>query len=250
MAVVLALFPGGAAARAAVLAPGLTRSDFKSILTMAGTHWPHGCQGVMLYRAPASVMRGRRIAPAAGRRCTILIRRGTKLTATGWCRALQPVFARLAGAAPPSSWPYDCSLAVGPTPAKAKLVGVPGLTPDQVTAAYKVASAHWPASRCRGHEQMRWGSPEQLALGLAEEPQPGLITLGEAIRGDQRCTIWLNEAVTEWTPYDLCLVSEHEFGHLAGLGHSTSGVMAPVNAHSPDCESAFPVAPGATAPTS
>jgi hypothetical protein len=247
------------AAAARDLAPGLSRTDLKSIIDMAGTRWPKTpCQGVMVYSLPASRMRGLSAAPALGRRCTVLLSRGTHLTATGWCRALEGVFARLARGTTAAAWPYDCTTAVGPVPTKPKLLTVPGVGPDEVQQAYQVASAHWPGSGCQGREQLRWATPEQLAAGSGGEPAQGLTTMGIAHRRDPRCIVYVNASISDWTPYELCLVIEHEFGHLKGLGHATSGVMAPVDAHSPDCEAAFPPAtpeappavPGATARSS
>jgi hypothetical protein len=242
------------AAQARDRATGLSRTDMQAIFQLASTHWPSSpCGRVAVFSLPARHMKGLRVAPALGRNCTILIRRGTKLTPTGWCRALQPVFGRLAGAAPSSAWPYDCSMVVGPRPIKPKLVSVPGVSSADVQAAYRVASAHWPGSGCEGREQVRWASPEQLAAGSGGEPGQGLTTMGIAHLRDPHCVVLLNDSVTDWTPYELCLVIEHEFGHLKGLPHAASGVMAPVDAHSPDCEAAFgpaPVDAPVTAPVS
>jgi hypothetical protein len=90
---------------------------------------------------------------------------------------------------------------------------------------------------------VRWASPEQLAAGSGGEPGQGLTTMGIAHLRDPHCVVLLNDSVTDWTPYEFCLVIEHEFGHLKGLPHAASGVMAPVDAHSPDCEAAFGPAP-------
>lgn len=239
------------AAAARDLAPGLSQDDLGAIIDMAGTRWPKTpCQGVTVYAMPGSRMRGLRAAPALGRRCAVLVNRGVRLTATGWCRALEPVFARLARGAAPAAWPYDCATAVGPRPAEPKLLTVPGVTASQVQHAYDVAAAHWPGSGCQGREQLRWATPEQLSAGSGGEPAQGLTTMGIARRGDPRCNVYVNASITDWTPYELCLVIEHEFGHLKGLPHAASGVMAPVNAHSPDCERAFPDPAAVTAPSS
>ena len=232
------------AAQAREVVPGLSRTDLQSIFALASAHWPAAsCGDVQVFTLPASRMKGLRAAPALGRSCTILIRRGTKLTATGWCRALEPVFTRLVGASGPSDWPYDCSLAVGPKPTAPKLTTVPDVSAADVQRAYKVADAHWTGSGCQGREQLRWASPGQLAAGSGGEPGQGLTTMGIARLRDPRCVVWLNRSVTDWTPYEFCLVIEHEFGHLKGLPHAASGVMAPVDAHSPDCEAAFPPQP-------
>jgi hypothetical protein len=230
-----------ASARAADIAPGLSRADMRAIYQLAGPRWPDTpCRSVHFYTLAPQAMRGMRVAPAAGRPCTVLFRRGTRLTAGGWCRALEPVLARLASGTTASAWPYDCTLAVGPVPRAPKLVDVPGVSAADVRSAYDVAGAHWPTSACRGREQLRWATREQLAAGSGGEPEHGLTTMGIARRGDPRCTVLLNAAVSGWTPGELCLVMEHEFGHLKGLGHAPTGVMAPVDAHSPDCEAAFP----------
>ena len=49
--------------------------------------------------------------------------------------------------------------------------------------------------------------------------------MGIARLHDPKCIVYVNASITDWTPYEFCLVIEHEFGHLRGLGHATSGVM-------------------------
>jgi hypothetical protein len=228
------------AANASELVPGLSRTDMRSIVTLAGTHWPKlSCKGLSVYTMPAARMKGLRAAPALGRSCTVLLNRDARLTATGWCRALERVFSRMNRGRATSAWPYDCTIAVGPTPATPKLLTVPGVTPEEVQQAYDVAKAHWAGSGCQGREQLRWASPAQLAAGSNGEPAQGLTIMGIARLHDPKCIVYVNASISDWTPYEFCLVVEHEFGHLKGLGHATSGVMAPVNAHSPDCEAAF-----------
>ena len=120
------------AAHASELAPGLSRTDMRSIVTLAGTHWPKlSCKGLSVYTMPGARMKGLRAAPALGRSCTVLLNRDVRLTATGWCRALERVFARMNRGRASSAWPYDCTIAVGPTPATPKLLTVPGVTPER-----------------------------------------------------------------------------------------------------------------------
>src|SRR3954447_24467744 len=134
----LALAPAAGAARVSL--PGLTLPDAHGILELAHARWPAmRCAGVTYARVPARTMRGMKVALDANRRCTILFSAGARKTATGWCRALYPVYASLAAGAAASSWPYDCSLAVGPRPTRPRLVRVPGLSAAVVQRAYRVA---------------------------------------------------------------------------------------------------------------
>src|SRR5436190_9781 len=146
---------GAPAAGARVVAGGLSLSDAHGILELAHSRWPSmPCAGVTYARVPARTMRGMKVALDANRRCTILFNAGARKTATGWCRALYPVYASLAAGATASAWPYDCSLAVGPRPARPRMVRVPGLGASVVQSAYRVADAHWPGSGCAGREQL------------------------------------------------------------------------------------------------
>jgi hypothetical protein len=231
-----------AAAQAQPVAPGLSRSDAQAIFDLAGAHWPGSpCRTARFATIPPSAMRGQSVARAAGTRCAIVFNAGRRLSAVGWCRALEPVLRRLAAGARPSAWPYDCSTAVGPIARKPQMLLVPGVSSADVQRAYRVASAHWPSSPCRGREQLRWATPAMLAAGSGGEPGDGAVTLGEARLRDPRCVAYFNSSWTPWTVEMLCHVAEHEFGHLYGLGHSAdpNDVMAPTGGHATDCEAAF-----------
>lgn len=229
-------------AHAAQIAPGLSHTDAQAIFDLAGSHWPKSpCHTTRFATVPPTAMRGQTVAKAAGTRCAIVFNGARRLSAVGWCRALKPVFARLAAGARASAWPYDCSSTVGPVATAPKMLPVPGLSASDVQRAYRVASAHWPSSPCRGREQLRWASPAMLAAGSGGEPGDGAVTLGEARLRDRRCVAYFNSSWTPWTAEMLCHVAEHEFGHLYGLGHSRdpNDVMAPMGGHATDCEAAF-----------
>src|SRR4051794_20937301 len=231
-----------AAAQAAPVAPGLSRADAQAIFDLAGAHWPKSpCQMTRFATVPPSAMRGQTVAKAAGARCAVVFNAARRLSAAGWCRALKPGFQRLAAGTRASAWPYDCSLAVGPIARAPKLFSVPGLASTEVQRAYRVASAHWPNSPCRGREQLRWATPAMLAAGSGGEPGHGAVTLGEARLRDPRCVAYFNSSRTPWTGEMLCHVAQHEVGHLHGPGHSAdpNAVMAPPGGHATDCEAAF-----------
>src|SRR4051812_41777044 len=102
-----------AAAQAQQVAPGLSQPDAQAIFDLAGAHWPKSpCRMARFVAVPPSAMRGQTAAKAAGTPCAIVFNAARRLSAVGWCRALEPVFRRLAAGARASAWPYDCSLAV------------------------------------------------------------------------------------------------------------------------------------------
>src|SRR4051794_23533533 len=87
-------------ADAAPVAPGLSRSDAQAIFDLAGAHWPKApCRVARFAAVPPGAMRGQTVAKAAGARCAIVFNAGRRLSAVGWCRALEPVFRRLAAGA-------------------------------------------------------------------------------------------------------------------------------------------------------
>ena len=229
------------AAHAGRVVAGLSQRDADAIMSLAHAHWPSiQCGGVAVVKVPKRIMRA---AAAADRNrpCTILLRRDIRLSATGWCKALKPAFARLARGGRPSAVPYDCSVVVGPAPTRAKLLTVPGLSAEDVRRAYEVASAHWPTSRCRGREQLRWATNAQLLAQSRTPPESGTVIVGQARLRDARCITWLNADVPGWPARELCTTLAHEFGHLHGLGHSSQSgsLMAAVDGRSLECEAAF-----------
>src|SRR4051812_46031279 len=202
-----------AAAQAQPVAPGLSRSDAQAIFDLAGAHWPGSpCRTARFATIPPSAMRGQSVARAAGTRCAIVFNAGRRLSAVGWCRALEPVLRRLAAGARPSAWPYDCSTAVGPIARKPKMLLVPGVSSADVQRAYRVASAHWPSSPCRGREQLRWANPAMLAAGGGGGPGHGSGTLGGGRRRDPRRVTYFHSAWGQWAAEWVCHVGAHGYG--------------------------------------
>lgn len=117
------------------------------------------------------------------------------------------------------------------------------LDSDTARSAYRVADAHWPASPCRGREQVH--------LAALHGPA-GRATIGPG--NDNSCAVDLASTPQSgaWTQLMLCAVLEHEFGHLSGSAHSRNpaDVMFPsTDGHNAqDCVRAFPtVAAGSAA---
>jgi hypothetical protein len=246
----LAAFAVAPAAHAETIAPGLSRTDANQIDLLARAHWPQmPCATIPFVRLPGSRMGGRSVALEVHGGCGVVFNSGRRLSAVGWCRVLYGVFKKLAGSSPASAWPYNCTLSVGPRPARPRLISVPGLSAAQVRQAYEVATGHWQSSSCRGREQLHWASNAQLLVGGGTDPGPGAVVMGEALLHDSRCVAYLNASVSGWDAETLCVTLEHEFGHLKGLEHSTdpTNVMYPVNARAADCEKAFPL-PGVPTP--
>jgi hypothetical protein len=235
--VALACTPASASAR--TLAPGLSDRTASAIIDLAHAHWP----GTPCSVVGGSSVRGLRGAAAVDPRrgCAILVNARRKLTPLGWCRALKPVFARLANGTKPSVVPYDCMDAVGPLPSPPRRVTPAGVSAAQARLAYRIASEHWPTSGCKGREQVRVAPTAQLLARTLSADEPGTLIMGAAGLRDPRCVVYLNGDVPRWSPALLCLVAEHEFGHLAGHKHSTTpdDVMNAIDGRSPDCEEAF-----------
>jgi Matrixin len=236
----LALAP---AAQARSLAPGLSKRTAEDVVGLAKAHWPalESCSSVRVLKVSRRVMRR---SAAADRRlsCTLLLRRGIRLSAKGWCRALKPAFQRMARGGRRSAIPYDCSVIIGRRPKRYKLPRVRGLSPSVVKQVYKVASSHWPRSHCRAREQVRLASNAQLvAQSATGAPSGDTFIAGQARLRDRLCITWLNADVPAWPAVDLCITLAHEFGHLTGLEHSSDpdDLMAPIDARSARCEAAF-----------
>jgi Matrixin len=80
-----------------------------------------------------------------------------------------------------------------------------------------IARAAWPGSRCAGREQVHLGADAALRAQA-----PALAGPGESLNGiaePDTCEVWLASAMSART---FCTVLVHEFGHLAGRGHTTT----------------------------
>ena len=235
----LALACAPASASARTLAPGLTDRTASAIVDLAHAHWPGTPCSAIAGTAYRGLSSAAAIDPRRG--CALLVNPRRKLTAVGWCRALKPVFARLAAGTKPSVVPYDCVDAVGPLPSPPRRVTPPGVTLAEARVAYRIASEHWPTSGCRGREQVRLAPTDELLARTLSANEPGTLIMGAAGLRDSRCVVYLNGDLPQWSPALLCLVAEHEFGHLAGHKHSSDpdNVMVAIDARAPDCEEAF-----------
>lgn len=80
--------------------------------------------------------------------------------------------------------------------------------------ATAVASAHWPSSPCRGRESVDWTPQARLD---ADHPGDGIA----ADAAPKDCRVRLSEAARDWSGPRVCALLEHEFGHLAGMAHSS-----------------------------
>ncbi len=122
--------------------------------------------------------------------------------------------------------------AVWPTPA--------GMRADHARAAYLIADAHWPGSPCKDGERVAMASQDEVVrrAGAAAPKDTSLLLVAYA--DSDGCRVWLNEEAT-WTPARLCMIAEHEFGHLAGRAHAADpdDVMAPIVRRAADCEPFF-----------
>lgn len=110
-------------------------------------------------------------------------------------------------------------------------------SPPWLTRAIAVADAHWPASPCKGREVV---IPADQATIDQFVPGAGSVATSW-------CRVFVNWGL--WAHYPArhkCRMLEHEFGHLAGHGHSLkpASVMFPivfdVGINSLDCVRAFP----------
>jgi hypothetical protein len=62
-------------------------------------------------------------------------------------------------------------------------------------------------------------------------------TLTIALADPAACTITMHRSAPFWLFRDYCNVLVHEYGHLAGLGHSDTGIMQPLGGTWPECGS-------------
>lgn len=105
--------------------------------------------------------------------------------------------------------------------------------------AIRIADAHWPTSPCRGRQQVIGITP-----AVADAYRPGVLAYAPA---DGSCRVWVAWQRLAGYPTRLrCRLLVHEFGHLAGRGHSTrpASVMYPtlmdLRVNTLDCYRAFP----------
>lgn len=98
--------------------------------------------------------------------------------------------------------------------------------------AVNVASAAWPDSACAG----------RLDVREADLSSRGDARLGEAVIGDtKRCRITLDGRSFRALDQSYgCAIIVHEAGHLAGRGHSPSGIMAAIVEPWPPCDKPAP----------
>lgn len=105
------------------------------------------------------------------------------------------------------------SLALTATPAQA--------ASDTLTRSVDVAYAANP--------EVRALCPAGVALTVADLEVAGRAWVGQ-------CRVEIDDDLVRGYPWPrLCSVVVHEWGHLAGLGHSTGGNMAPEAGHHPAC---------------
>lgn len=125
-------------------------------------------------------------------------------------------------------------------------------TDADVQKAITVADAHWPTSPCFEHHDIHWDTFAEAQAEIdalwPNYMQVGMIGFGSY----QGCKVWivwdkLRLGVDAYGSIGmLCTLLEHEFGHNAGLLHSTdpNDVMYPeLTRTSDDCRVAFPPPP-------
>lgn len=100
-------------------------------------------------------------------------------------------------------------------------------TAADLTRAVSVADTYWPDSPCKGQEVV-----EEVSL----TDMPWLANIGGALKWEGECIV---EIVKENIPdaLTLCGILVHEFGHAAGMVHSTdpTNVMYPTLVIAPEC---------------
>jgi hypothetical protein len=116
----------------------------------------------------------------------------------------------------------------------------PGVDVETARQAYAIAAAHWPDNPCVGQEQIGLARQAVLEELAGDSAVSGADVRLVAVAAAGSCRVLLNDEII-WTGATLCMIAEHEYGHLAGLGHSPDpdDVMAAVVRRAPDCEAVF-----------
>lgn len=109
-----------------------------------------------------------------------------------------------------------CLLSITPAMAFNPYTGLsPADTYPALGRALPVARAAWPDSPCTGREYVAFKAPD-----LVEDGQLSYFgDTGDAYALPQGCRVYISTSVL--SGYQLCALLVHEFGHLAGQGHSS-----------------------------
>ena len=100
-------------------------------------------------------------------------------------------------------------------PASPALAQAPTTDAARLQQFLPIARAAWPGSPCAGREQVHLASDAALRAQA-----PAIAGPGESLNGmaePDACEVWMASGMSART---FCTVLVHEFGHLAGRGHS------------------------------
>jgi hypothetical protein len=102
-------------------------------------------------------------------------------------------------------------------PASLALAQTPATDSARLQQFLPIARAAWPGSPCAGREAVHLAGDAALRAQA-----PAIAGPGESLNGmaePDTCEVWLSSTMTART---FCGVLVHEFGHLAGRGHTTT----------------------------
>jgi hypothetical protein len=102
-------------------------------------------------------------------------------------------------------------------PASLALAQTPATDSARLQQFLPIARAAWPGSPCAGREAVHLAGDAALRAQA-----PAIAGPGESLNGmaePDTCEVWLSSTMTART---FCTVLVHEFGHLAGRGHTTT----------------------------